>query len=272
LSISADDFQTVQKFLLENSGIALAAGKEYLVEGRLQSLIYSEEFDDIHALVVKLRGNGDLGRKVVEALATNETSFFRDKHPFETLKTAVIPDLFNKPELGKQITIWSAASSSGQEPYSLAMLLADSFAWATDWQIKIIASDISEEMLAKCRAGLYSQFEISRGLPPHYLPRFFQRAESQWQAKAEIRERIDFRTLNLCESWGGLPKMDIIFMRNILIYFEADTKKAILEKIPKVLKPGGYLFLGSGEVPVGLEDRFQSTDFSTSACFKLAPA
>ena len=205
MSISADDFQAVQKFLLENSGISLAAGKEYLVEGRLKSLVHSEGFDDLHALIVKLRGGreGDLSRKVMEALTTNETSFFRDKHPFETLRTAIIPDLFNKPELGKQITIWSAASSSGQEPYSLAMLLADSFAWATDWQIKIVASDISEEMLAKCRSGLYSQFEISRGLPPHYLPRFFQRAGSQWQAKPEIRERIDFRYLNLCEDWGA---------------------------------------------------------------------
>ena len=271
LSISADDFQAVKQILLENSGIALAAGKEYLVEGRLQSLVYSEEFEDIHALVVKLNGNrdGDLVKNVVEALTTNETSFFRDKHPFETLRTGVIPDLFNNPQLGKQITIWSAASSSGQEPYSLAMLLADSFAWATDWQISIVASDISEEMLAKCRSGRYSQFEISRGLPPHYLPRFFQRAGSQWQVKAEIRERIDFRTLNLCGDWKGLPRMDIIFMRNVLIYFDTDTKKAILEKILQVLKPGGYLFLGSGETPVALEDRFQSTDFSTSACFKL---
>jgi len=274
LSISADDFQAVQKFLLENSGISLAAGKEYLVEGRLQSLVYSEKFDDIHALVVKLKGDreGDLGKKVVEALTTNETSFFRDKHPFETLKTAVIPELLNKPELGKRITIWSAASSSGQEPYSLAMLLAESFAWATDWQINIVASDISEEMLAKCRSGLYSQFEISRGLPAHYLPRFLQRAGSQWQMKEEIRERIDFRYLNLYEDWVGLPRVDIIFMRNVLIYFEADTKTAILEKILKVLRPGGYLFLGSGEVPVGLENRFQPADFSTSACFKLTPA
>jgi chemotaxis protein methyltransferase CheR len=274
LSISADDFKAVQKFLLENSGISLASGKEYLVEGRLQSLVYSEAFDDIHGLVVALnRSSGsDLGKKVVEALTTNETSFFRDKHPFETLKTAIIPELFKNPQAGKKIHIWSAASSSGQEPYSLAMLMADSFSWANDWDIRIVASDISEEMLTKCRSGLYSQFEISRGLPAHYLPRFFQRFEMQWQVKQEIREKIDFRYLNLYENWVGLPRLDIVFMRNVLIYFDSDTKKAILEKVMKVLKPGGYLFLGSGENPLGWEKHFQATDFSTSACFKLVPA
>jgi chemotaxis protein methyltransferase CheR len=274
LSISANDFEIVQKFLFANSGISLVAGKEYLVEGRLQSLVHSEKFDDLHALIVALNGDAEshLGKKVVEALTTNETSFFRDKHPFETLKTAIIPELLKKPQVGKQIQIWSAASSSGQEPYSLAMLLEDSFSWATDWQIKITASDISEEMLEKCRAGLYTQFEILRGLPPQYVPQFFQRAESKWQVKSNIRERIDFRYLNLCGDWGNLPKMDIVFIRNVLIYFDNDTKKTILEKMLRVIKPGGHLFLGSGETPVGLEDRFQPADFSTSACFKLVPA
>jgi chemotaxis protein methyltransferase CheR len=274
LSISADDFQAVQKFIFANSGISLVAGKEYLVEGRLKSLVQSEGFDDLHALAVELSGNpnNDLGKKVVEALTTNETSFFRDKHPFETLKTAIIPELLKSTQAGKQIQIWSAASSSGQEPYSLAMLIADSFAWANDWQIKITASDISEEMLEKCRAGLYTQFEILRGLPPQYIPQFFQRAESKWQVKSDIRERIDFRYLNLCGDWGNLPKMDIVFIRNVLIYFDSDTKKTILEKMLQVIKPGGYLFLGSGEIPVGLEDRFQPTDFSTSACFKHVPS
>ncbi len=274
LSISTEDFQVVQNFLLENSGNSLAAGQEYLVEGRLQPLVSSEKVDDLHELIVELKRSpkGDLAKKVIEAMTTNETSFFRDKHPFETLKTAIIPELFKSPQPDKQIQIWSAASSSGQEPYSLAMLLEDSFSWADDWQIKIVATDISEEMLEKCRSGLYSQFEITRGLPPQYLPRFFQRAESKWQIKPEVRERIDFRYLNLCENWVGLQQMDIIFMRNVLIYFEDETKTAILQKILQVLKPGGYLFLGSGETPIGLENRFQSTDFSTSACFKLVPA
>jgi chemotaxis protein methyltransferase CheR len=274
LSISAEDFEKVQKFLIGKSGISLAAGKEYLVEGRLEPLVKSEGFGDIHRLVASLNGNpeSDLGKKVVEALTTNETSFFRDRHPFETLKSSIIPELLNNTQAEKQIHIWSAACSSGQEPYSLAMLLADSFSWATDWEIKITASDISEEMLEKCRLGLFSQFEISRGLPAHYLPRFLQRAESQWQIKLEVRERIDFRYLNLYEEWRDLPRLDIAFMRNVLIYFDKDTKTSILTKMMKVLKPGGYLFLGSGETPVGLEDRFQPADFSTSSCFKLLSA
>jgi chemotaxis protein methyltransferase CheR len=270
LSISADDFKIVREFLIENSGISLDAGKEYLVEARLATLASSEKVDGLNALIVELGKNpkGDLGKKVVEAMTTNETSFFRDKHPFETLKTTIIPELFKNLQADKQIQIWSAASSSGQEPYSLAMLLEDTFSWAKDWQIKIVATDISEEMLEKCRSGLYSQFEISRGLPPHYLPRFFQRAESKWQIKPEVRERMDFRYLNLCEDWIGLPQMDIIFMRNVLIYFEDGVKKSIFEKILKVLRPGGYLFLGSGETPVGWQDGFEQTDFSTSACFR----
>ena len=274
MSITAEDFQTVQKYLFEQSGISLASGKEYLVEGRLQTLVHSEGFGDLHDLVVALRANSvnNLGKKVVEALTTNETSFFRDRHPFETLKTAVMPELLKGSSTNKQIQIWSAASSSGQEPYSLAMLLEDSFAWATDWKIHIVASDISEKMLDKCRAGLYTQFEISRGLPAHYLPRFLQREGNQWQIKPKIRDYIDFRYLNLFEEWSGLPRLDIIFMRNVLIYFENDTKKAILEKVLRVLKPGGYLFLGSGETPVGMENRFQPTDFSTSACFKSTPS
>ena len=272
MSISADDFQAVQKFLLENSGISLAAGKEYLVEGRLQSLVHSEEFDDLHALIVKLRGGreGDLSRKVMEALTTNETSFFRDKHPFETLRTAIIPDLFNKPELGKQITIWSAASSSGQEPYSLAMLLADSFAWATDWQIKIVASDISEEMLPNAVPDCTPSSKFHGGFRRITFPGFFRGPGPNGKPNLKSGSALIFATSTFART-GGLPRMDIIFMRNVLIYFEADTKKTILEKVLKVLKPGGYLFLGSGEAPVGLEDRFQPTDFSISACFKLAP-
>lgn len=220
MSISAEDFEKVQKFLIEKSGISLAPGKEYLVEGRLQPLVYANEFDDIHALIESLKVNheSDLGKKVVEALTTNETSFFRDRHPFETLKSSILPDLLNNPQTGKQIYIWSAACSSGQEPYSLSMLLADSFAWVTDREVKIIASDISEEMLEKCRSGVFTQFEISRGLPAHYLPRFLQRAGRQWKMKPEVRERIDFRHLNLYENWGGLPQLDIVFMRNVLIY------------------------------------------------------
>lgn len=274
MSISAEDFEKVKKFILERSGISLASGKEYLVEGRLQSLVYSEKFDDLHSLVEALNRSpgGALGKKVVDALTTNETSFFRDRHPFETLKSSILPALLNDPNTGKQIHIWSAACSSGQEPYSLSILLADSFGWVVDKEIKIVASDISEQMLEKCRSGIFTQFEISRGLPPHYLPRFLTRIESKWQMKPEIRERIDFRYLNLCENWSGLPNFDIVFMRNVLIYFDPDTKKMILENVMKVLNPGGHLFLGSGESPVELDDYFQPTDFSTSACFKFTPS
>ncbi len=269
MSLTADDFQSIQKFLLENSAVRLASGKEYLVEGRLQAIVYKEDLEDLHALIneVKKNPNSGLSKQVLEAMLTNETSFFRDRHPFETLKTAIIPALLKNPD--QQIRIWSAACSSGQEPYSLALLLADSFSWIEKPKIKIVATDISASMLEKCQSGLYTQFEILRGLPPHYLPRFFERADSQWKIKKEIRDRIEFRYLNLYEQWEGLLPMDIVFIRNVLIYFNSDVKMAILEKIRTVLKPGGYLFLGSGETPDGFEKYFESTDFSTSSCYKL---
>ena len=204
-------------------------------------------------------------------MTTNETSFFRDRHPFETLRTGVLPEFLIKRQEQKKLEIWCAACSSGQEPYSLAMLILDKFPQIKDWNIKIIASDISEEMLEKSREGVYSQFEVARGLPGHYVPKFFQRFGSKWEVKQELKEMMEFKHINLTGSLTGVPPVDILFIRNVLIYFEENTKKAILKKIKGLLKPDGYLFLGSGEHVAGLDDLFEQTEYSTSSCFRLRP-
>ena len=273
MSINTEDFEVIRNFLRENSGISLQDGKEYLVEGRLSSVLASEGFTDFAELTRSLRDNdsGTLRKKVLEAMTTNETSFFRDRHPFETLRTGVLPELLIKRQEQKKLEIWCAACSSGQEPYSLAMLILDKFPQIKDWNIKIIASDISEEMLERSREGLYSQFEVSRGLPGHYVPKFFQRFGSKWEVKQELKEMMEFKLINLTGNLTGIPPVDILFIRNVLIYFEENTKKEILTKIKGLLKPDGYLFLGSGEHVVCLDDLFEQTEYSTSSCFRLRP-
>jgi len=273
LSINAEDFEAIRNFLRENSGISLQDGKEYLVEGRLASILAREGFADFGEMIRCLQDKNSvtLRKKVLEAMTTNETSFFRDRHPFETLRTGVLPEFLIKRQEQKKLEIWCAACSSGQEPYSLAMLILDKFPQIKGWNIKIIASDISEEMLERSREGIYSQFEVARGLPGHYVPKFFQRFGSKWEVKQELKEMMEFRQLNLNSSLTGFPPVDILFIRNVLIYFDGNTKKAILKKVKGLLKPDGYLFLGSGENVAGLDDHFEQTEYSTSSCFRLRP-
>lgn len=273
MTINAEDFEAIRNFLRENSGISLQDGKDYLVEGRLASVLSSEGFADFGDMIRSLqdKNSGTLRKKVLEAMTTNETSFFRDRHPFETLRTGVLPELLKKRQQQKKLEIWCAACSSGQEPYSLAMLILDKFSQIKDWNIKIIASDISEEMLERSREGVYSQFEISRGLPGYYVPKFFQRFGSKWEVKQELKEMMEFKQINLNSSLTGIPPVDILFIRNVLIYFDENTKQSILKKIKGLLKPDGYLFLGSGEHMSGLEDLFEQTEYSTSSCFRPRP-
>jgi len=237
----------------------------------LEVLSRSLKIDNIENLIKNLRQeNGtELKQKVVDALTTNETSFFRDKHPFESLKTSILPDIMKKRAAIKQLNIWCGASSSGQEPFTIAMVLGEMSTLLAGWKINFISSDISTEMLDRCRQGIYTQMEIGRGLPPHLLPKYFSRSGNDWQVKPEIRNMINFRILNLCKPWPFMVNMDIIFLRHVLVYFNEPTKKEIFRQIHKQLKPDGYLFLGSGDNPSGLDNRFVRTEFSTSACYKL---
>jgi chemotaxis protein methyltransferase CheR len=248
----------------------LDAGKETLVESRLSLLARREGIESVQVLLTRLRdpSSSRLQTQVVEVMTTNETLFFRDVYPFELLRTVLIPDLIKKRAGERRLTIWCAGCSSGQEPYSLAILLREHFPSLDNWTVRIMASDLSTEMLARCREGRYSQFEINRGLPATLLVKYFNQQGVEWQVRDDIRKSLEFMEINLAEPWPILPAMDIIFMRNVLIYFEVDTKKEILSRVHRTLKPDGYLFLGAAETTLNLDDSFERVVYDKAWCYR----
>ncbi len=257
-TISPEDFAFVAKVILEESAIVLDTGKEYLVESRLLGVARKMGATGIQEMVDKLRRGGDalFRRKVVEAMTTNETSFFRDGDPFEALKRVVLPEVLKRRQAEKTLRIWCGASSSGQEPFSIAMLLRESFPQLADWKLYLSSSDISTEMLDRCRTGRYSQLEVSRGLPAPFLVKYFERDGMHWTLKPDVRNMVEFFEMNLAGAWPVMPPLDIVFMRNVLIYFDTETKRQILGKVRRLLRPDGYLFLGGAETTFNLDDGF----------------
>ena len=202
-------------------------------------------------------------------MTTNETSFFRDLHPFDALKKTLLPELVIKRGGERILNFWCAAASSGQEPYTVALLLREHFPLLADWTIRFIATDLSAEMVERSRAGRYSQLEMNRGMPAAFLVKYFQRQGVEWQVKEEIRAMIEFRQLDLVRAWPSMPPLDIIFMRNVLIYFDVATKKAILAKVRRLLRPDGYLFLGAAETTLNLDDNFERRQLDKAGCYHL---
>jgi chemotaxis protein methyltransferase CheR len=272
--MTADDFEFIRKLILEASAIVLEPGKEYLVDTRLAPLVRKLELGSITQLVARLRAPGSFGlaAQIVEALVTTETSFFRDLHPFESLKKSVIPDLMRRRAGERSLTIWCAASSTGQEPYSVAMLLREHFPELRTWNVLLLATDLSREVLARAREGKYNQIEVNRGLPAPLLVKYFQQHGTQWQLKEEIRKLVDFRELNLCQPWPGLPRMDLILNRNVMIYFDVATKKSILSRIARLLRPDGYLLLGGAETTFNIDDSFRRVEALKAGFYQLAEA
>ena len=274
MALSPADFQFVSTLVRQRSAIVLEPEKAYLLEARLSPPARNEGFASIDAMVAQMRAqpyNG-LHRKVVEAMTTNETSFFRDLHPFEALKTVVIPEVLKHRQADRKLNIWCAASSSGQEPYTIAMTLMDHFPQLAGWQVKILATDISGEMIQRSKAGRYGQIEVNRGLPANLLVKYFEKKGMEWVVKPEVQRLTEFRELNLIEPWGTLPPMDVVFLRNVLIYFDVDTKRAILNNVRKVLQPWGYLFLGGAETTINLGDTFNRVQFDRAGCYRLKSA
>lgn len=271
IAISKSDFNYVRDLVRRHSAISLEPDKAYLIETRLAPLARQTGFDSLQALIASLRTNpgADLRDRVIEAMFTHETSFFRDGHPFEILKSMILPSLLAKRPLGQNLTIWCAACSSGQEPFSVAMLAREHFPDLARGRLRTIATDLSESILARAREGLYTQTEINRGLPPALLARYFDKQGSCWRLKLEIRRMVDFQRSNLAEEWPNLPSPDIIFMRNVLIYFDQETKKSILSKVRKTLKSDGYLILGSSETTLNLDPTFESISMGKTVCYQL---
>jgi chemotaxis protein methyltransferase CheR len=270
MSISPVDFDYLRKLMREQTAIVLDAGKEYIAESRLAYLVSEEGFSSVTDLVHQLRANtfNGLHRKVVNAMTNNETWFFRDVLPFQALKGRILPEMIAARSAEKTLRIWSAASSAGQEPYSIAMSLQENFPELRQWRVQILATDISSSVLQKAERGRYSQLEINRGLPAALLSRYFTRQGIEWEIAKEIRDRVEFRVVNLAEPWPNLPTMDIIFLRNVLIYFDVEMKKKILAKARQQLRPDGYMLMGGAETTLNLDDRFERVQYETTAYYR----
>jgi len=251
------EYDFLRKLLKERSGLDLSSDKQYLVESRLIPLARKAGLADIAELVQKIRtGAGALTSDVVEAMTTNETFFFRDKIPFDHLRQTVLPALVQARANRRSLRIWCAAASTGQEPYSIAMCVRE-FAGLAGWRVEIVATDLSQEVLEKSKAGIYSQFEVQRGLPIQMLVRYFTQVGELWQLNADIRAMVQHRQLNLLEEFSHVGTFDVIFCRNVLIYFDQETKAGVFERLARSIEPDGVLTLGAAESVVGISDAFK---------------
>jgi chemotaxis protein methyltransferase CheR len=258
--VTPHDYDFLRKCLKQRSGLVLSADQQYLVESRLLPVARRAGLAGLGELVGALkRGHDDaLVTAVVEAMATNESYFFRDKLPFEHFRSMIMPALIAARRIKQCVRIWCAAASTGQEPYSLAMCLAEMERDLAGWRIEMLATDLSNEVLEKARQGLFSQFEVQRGLPIRLLLKHFSQLGELWQIAPDIRAMVQYRQLNLLSDFSGLGKFDLIFCRNVLIYFDQDTKIDVLNRLARVIASDGYLVLGAAETVPGLTDSFKA--------------
>jgi chemotaxis protein methyltransferase CheR len=256
--VTPSDYEYLRKLLKERSGLDLSADKQYLVESRLIPLARKNGLIGIGELVQKVKTGSDaLTTDVIEAMTTNETFFFRDKIPFDHLRQSVVPELLQARAARRALRIWCAASSTGQEPYSIAMLLKEFSSELIGWRVEIVATDLSLGVLEKARAGIFSQFEVQRGLPIQLLVKHFRQVGELWQLNADIRAMVQHRQLNLMQDFSHLGTFDVIFCRNVLIYFDQDTKIGVFNRLAKSLEADGVLALGAAESVVGMSDAFK---------------
>ena len=256
--LKPEDFDFVSKLIKSRSGLVLTQDKFYLLESRLMPIARKRGLKDLGELIGALRGmDRTLIEDVVEAMTTNESFFFRDTKPFDQFRHVVLPHMIKARASKRHLRIWCAAASSGQEPYSLAMILQDFASQLAGWRIEIIGTDISREILNKARAGLYSQFEVQRGLPIALLVKHFQKADDMWQISADLRSKVQYREYNLLEDLKPLGQFDVVYCRNVLIYFDQPTKTDVLSRIAAQMPDDGFLFLGGAETVLGISDKFK---------------
>lgn len=272
--VTEQDFDFVRLLVCDQAGIVLDAGKQYLVEARLGPLTKRHGLASITALLDRVRGARDLAlrQEVVEAMTTNETTFFRDFEPFEALRKHVVPSLMAARAATRELRFWYGASSTGQEPYSVVMMLAEHFPALASWNVQHVATDINLDVLKRAREGRYTQSEINRGLPATYLVKYFEKQGLEWQLKPAVRERVRFEPLNLVKPWPPLGAFDVVMLRNVMIYFDVPSKREILGRIRRVLRGDGYFFLGGAESPLGLDDHFHRMPYDRAGCYCLGEA
>lgn len=247
-----DELAFVRKLVRDQAGMVLAVDKEYLVVSKLRSLARREQFSSLSELVTQLRDPSCIGLRqaMVEEILIGETCFFRDGHPFEALRNTILPAIIREHESDRQLNLWCAATSTGQEPYSLAILLTEVLPELPRWSLRLLATDLSEANLRRAHTGLYSDLETERGLDATRRARFFSRDVGGWRVREALRHRVEFGRMNLAAAWPTLPQMDLVLLRNVLIYFDVSTRAAILEKMRKVIRRSGYLLLGASETLV----------------------
>ena len=272
MTLTASEFAYISGLVRRDAAIVLEPGKEYLVEARLMPLARQTGAATVSEFVLRAqqRPEPDVHRRIVDALTTNETSFFRDGEPFTAVTGMVLPQLLATRATSRHLRVWSAACSSGQETYTLAMQMHDNL--PNGWSYEILGTDISTEVLSRAEAGRYSQLEVNRGLPAAALVRHFERVGSHWQVSPNLRKNVSFRRLNLAAALPALGHFDVIFLRNVLIYFDVATKRAVLERVGSLLKPDGWLFLGSAETTIGIDDRFDRVVTGRTSAYRLRPA
>jgi chemotaxis protein methyltransferase CheR len=277
--VSPIAFETLANLLKTKSGLVIGRDKLYLLETRLVALLKREKLADVNGLAERLRrpGSDALARDVVEAMTTNESFFFRDDKPFQHFRTQALPRTVAARPAGSALRVWSAASSSGQEAYSLAMIVAESSAVLAGRKVEIVGTDIARDQLARAREGVYSQFEVQRGLPVQMLMRYFRKEDLNWRIADSIRGMAQFREFNLLSDLRSLGKFDIVFCRNVLIYFDQPTKARVLDAIAGLMPPDGLLYLGGADTVLGITTRFapmpnQRGVYQVVAATQAAPA
>ncbi|MFN8586789.1 MAG: protein-glutamate O-methyltransferase CheR [Candidatus Eisenbacteria bacterium] len=272
MALTPQAFQFVSDFVRREAAIVLEPGKEYLVESRLAPVARKAGFPTLDAFLDHIRTaprSSPLMYQIVDALTTNETLFFRDHHPFEALKKEILPRLIEARKSVRKLSIWSAAASTGQEAYSLAMLLRENFPMLASWDVRILGTDLSTTVLEQAKSGSYSQLEVNRGLPAPLLVKYFEKADGRWIIKEDLRRMCEFRAMNLTTPWPMMSPFDLIFIRNVLIYFDQATKQGILKRMRGVLLPHGSLFLGTAETTINLDPEWVPTKVGNTTVFRV---
>ena len=257
--MTPEDFEFLSTMVKRESGLILTEDKSYLLESRLMPLARKRELGGLEDLVQLCKKGTDssLVKDITEAMTTNESFFFRDIKPFDIFRDATLPFFLDRRSTQRSVRIWCAAASSGQEPYSIGMLIREEAAKLAGWRTEIVGTDISREILEKAKSGLYSQFEVQRGLPIQMLLKYFVKQDDMWQADAALRAMVTYKEYNLLTDLSPLGKFDIVFCRNVLIYFDQDTKGKVLEQISRLMADDGVLFLGGAETVLGVSDKFK---------------
>lgn len=274
MSITSEQFEYISILSQERAAIVLKPGKEYMVKSRLEPIAKQRGFDSLGLMIDDLaRSNrfDDTHKQVIEALTTNETFFFRDLHPFEALESHLIPEAIARRSSERRLDIWSGASSTGQEAYSIAMMLMEKFPELRSWQVRILGTDLSAKAVEKAKSGIYSQMEVNRGLPLPLLVKYFSNEEGEWVVAPELCRWTEFRTMNLIEPWRALPLFDIVLMRNVLIYFDIETRRKILGNVRKTLHRDGALFLGAAETTFNVDNNWSAEKVGRSHVYRQKP-